>query len=83
MGEVGLNLKTREQISFLLQHSLQRTRDKMKHYADMRRKAQTFEKGECVHMRLKPYRHISVSHRRDFKFHYGPFQVVNCIGSVA
>ena len=84
--EVENTLKSREQILSLLRSNLQHAQDKMKRFADLKRTERQFEKGEWVYLRLQPYKQQSVAQRKNMKLaprFYGPFQVVEKVGSVA
>jgi hypothetical protein len=58
----------------------------MKYFADKNRTPREFKVRDWVYLRLRPYRHMSISLRRNLKLsprYYGPFKVIQKIGIVA
>lgn len=58
----------------------------MKHFADMNRTERVLTVGELVYLKMQPYRHNSLGLHSSLKLHskyYGPFRVLERIGSVA
>ena len=79
-------LRTREEILRELRHNLIAARDRMKTQADQNRREITFEVGDSVYLRLRPYRQQSVVFRGSLKLaprYFGPYKVLARIGSVA
>lgn len=60
--------------------------ERMKFYADLKCIDREFMVGDWVYLRLQPYRKLSLATHRNLKLFprfYGPFQVLECIGTVA
>jgi transposase InsO family protein len=79
-------LKTREFILSLIRENLQDAQARMKLFADRLRTFREFDIGDWVYLRLRPYRQMLVSVRRNLKLsprYYGPFLIVQKIGTVA
>jgi ribosomal protein L21E len=70
----------------IIRESLLKAKDRMRKYANRRRKEREFEEGDMVYLRIQPYRHTSLSLHRSLKLHskyYGPYRVLKRIGEVA
>jgi hypothetical protein len=70
----------------LLKENLQRSQNRMKRYADLRRTEREFKAGDWVYLRLQPYRQVSAAWQRNLKLSprfYGPFLVLSQVGAVA
>ena len=83
---MDIQLKQREQVLQLLKENLQRSRNKMKRYADLKHTEREFKEGDWVYLRLQPYRQVSVAWQRNLKLSpcfYGPFLVLSRVGAVA
>lgn len=66
--------------------SLDKAQARMKHYADANRTERTLEVGNMAYLKMQPYRHNSLGLHSSLKLHsryYGPFRVIEKIGSVA
>nr|KYP50105.1 Transposon Ty3-I Gag-Pol polyprotein [Cajanus cajan] len=78
-------LTTREALYELLQKRLSKAQAAMKHSADSKLRDVHYEVGDWVYVKLRPYRQLSVSgsyHKLSKQF-YGPFHIIERIGSVA
>lgn len=83
---VQQELLDRDEALRQLKGHLLRAQVRMKAQADKKRHDQKFEVGDWVFVKLRPHRQQSVAHRINPKLSarfYGPFQVLECIGSVA
>jgi hypothetical protein len=79
LAAVENQLYTRDQILQLLKENLQKSQNRMKKYADLKRTERVFKEGDWVFLRLQPYRQMSVAWRRNLKLSprfYGPFLIV-------
>ena len=70
----------------LIRQHLARAKEPMKRQADKKRSERQFNVGDMVFVKLQPYVQSTLAPRSNqklsFKF-YGPFQITECIGSVA
>lgn len=70
----------------IIKNNLLKAQERMKYYADKKRKEREFSEGDMVYLKLQPYRHTSLSLHRHLKLHskfYGPFRVLERIGNHA
>lgn len=66
--------------------SLDKAQSRMKQYADTKRSERTFQVGDMAYLKMQPYRHNALGLHSSLKLYscyYGPFRVLNKIGSVA
>lgn len=90
-GQTAVNsleeiLRERDFILYDLHMNLLRAQQRMKSYADLKRREEVFNVGEMVYLKLQPYRQRSLAKRPFEKLaakFYGPFEVVKKIGLVA
>ncbi|XP_073363438.1 uncharacterized protein [Aegilops tauschii subsp. strangulata] len=79
-------LQNREVALEIIKQNLLKAQERMKYYADKKRKETEFSVGDMVYLKLQPYRHTSLSLHRHLKLHskfYGPFRVLERIGNHA
>lgn len=70
----------------LLKNNLLRAQQKMKHFADTKRRQLEFNMGDMVLVKLQPYRQHSLSLHQNQKLglrYFGPFPIIEKIGTVA
>ena len=85
-GELEGQLKDRDGVLKLLRENLHRAQQIMKDKVDKHRREMTFEVGEWVHVKLRPYRQKTLARRLNEKLYarfYGPFEIEAKIGKVA
>ena len=66
-----------------MKHNLIQTQNAMKLQANQHRSDMVFEVGDCVYLRLQPYKQQSIAHIASHKLSlrlFGPFQVIQKIG---
>lgn len=69
----------------LLRQNLTATQSRIKHYADKGKSERTFEVGDLVYLRIKPYKQHTLTHMRLGKLlpkYYRPFPIEENIGTV-
>ncbi|KAI5418581.1 hypothetical protein KIW84_042997 [Lathyrus oleraceus] len=83
---VATELVDRDEALRQLKYHLTRAQEKMKRYADKKRKAYSFEVGEWVFLKLRPHRQQTISRRINQKLaprYFGPFPIQKKIGAVS
>ncbi|KAK9111860.1 hypothetical protein Scep_019379 [Stephania cephalantha] len=86
LSDVAVMLQTRDQVLAELRDQLLRAQNKMKQQADCHRRDVSFEVGDLVFLKLKPYRQLSLSRGSYSKLgqrFFGPFKVLSRVGTVA
>ena len=79
-------LSSRTQTLTTLQRKLQKAQDRMKFYADKKRRDHTFTIGDLVYVKLCPYRQHSITGATFSKLSkrfYGPYKIVDQFGPIA
>lgn len=64
---VDRELKERDQVLVELQDKLKESQSRMKKIFDLHHKDREFNVGDCVYLRLQPYRQTSLSLRKNLK----------------
>ncbi|KAJ9558566.1 LOW QUALITY PROTEIN: hypothetical protein OSB04_013180 [Centaurea solstitialis] len=83
---VGEELRDRDEALKQLKSHLANAQSIMKEQCDRKRRDITFALGECVYVKLKPYRQLTMAKRISQKLSarfFGPFKILERIGPVA
>ena len=85
MEAVDTLLTSRHHIHLTLQRRLPKYQTLMKRMANNHRRDLTFDVGDWVYVKLRPYRQTSLQHTYSklSKWFYGPFRILERIGAVA
>jgi len=78
-------LSSRQEILTSLTKKLLKAQERMKHYADKKRRDITFNVGDFAYVKLRPYRQHSItdtSYSKLSKRYYGPYQIIDQMGPV-
>jgi len=79
-------LKDMDGILNELKENLESAQNRMSKSANMHRRDVVLEIDDWVYLKLRPYRHNLLVHKKNEKLsprYYGPYQVVSMIGRVA
>jgi hypothetical protein len=81
------HIEHQQQVLQILKDNLTMAHNRMKQQADQHRSERSFEVGDCVFLRLQPYKQMSLKQaKKDNKLspkYYGPYKVLQNIGTMA
>jgi hypothetical protein len=78
--------RNRQVAQQVIKENLLKAQARIKHQADKHRVDMEFSVGDMVYLKIRPYRHTSLSTHNSLKLHskfYGPFRVLERIGKAA
>ena len=79
-------LTDRQQLLGVLKENLQRAQERMKKFADRKRRERSFQEGDMVYLKMQPYLLNAFGVKTHIKLQskfYGPFRVLHKVGNVA
>ncbi|KAL4018114.1 hypothetical protein IC575_021704 [Cucumis melo] len=85
-NEVEVLLKERDSALSALKENLTLAQNRMKKFADLKRRELKLKVGEEVYLKLKPYRQRSLARKKSEKLaprYYGPYKIIEEIGAMA
>ena len=81
------HLQHQHEVIQILKDNLVTSQNRMKQQEDQHHSERSFEEGDWVFLRLQPYKHMSLKQLNKYNKlapkHYGPYKVLQKIGSMA